>query len=93
MSTPARAVFIRYPNNQNLYEVLFHLIFGTVRAVEAHLQKLRKGKTPPPTPNPPTKPANPPTNPQENPQPNPNTPTNQLNARSKPEATPAPWDP
>ena len=54
-------VWVRYPNNPNLYEVERQLIFGTAEAAEAHLQKVRKGKTPttnPPPPRPPTKPAN-----------------------------------
>ena len=55
-------VWVRYPNNPKLYEVERHLIFGTAEAAEAHLQKVRKGKTPTTNP-PPTKPANPPTNP------------------------------
>ena len=38
-------VWVRYPNNPKLYEVERHLIFGTAEAAEAHLQKVRKGKT------------------------------------------------
>ena len=51
-------VWVRYPNNPKLYEVERHLIFGTAEAAEAHLQKVRKGKTPttnPPPPPPPHK--------------------------------------
>ena len=44
-------VCVRYPNDPRLYEVERHLIFGTAEAAEAHLQKVRKGKTP--TTNPP----------------------------------------
>ena len=44
-------VWVRYPNNPKLYEVERHLIFGTAEAAEAHLQKVRKSKTP--TTNPP----------------------------------------
>ena len=83
---------MRYPNNPKLYEVERHLFLSTVEAAEAHLQKVRKGKTPTTNP-PPTKPANSPTNPQENPQPNPNTPTNPPNPPSETQATPALWDP
>ena len=75
---------------RGLSEVERHLVFGTAEAAEAYLQKVRKGKTPPP---PQTKPVNPPTNPQENPQPNPNTPTNPPNPPSETQATPALWDP
>ena len=39
-------VCVRYPNNPKLYEVEHHLIFGTAEAAEAHLLKVRKGKTP-----------------------------------------------
>ena len=39
-------VWVRYANNPNFYEVERHLIFGTPEAAEAHLQKVRKGKTP-----------------------------------------------
>ena len=35
-------VWVKYPNNPKLYD----LIFGTAEAAEAHLQKVRKGKTP-----------------------------------------------
>ena len=54
-------VWVTYPNNPKLYEVERHLIFGTAEAAEAHLQKVRKSKTPTtnPPPPPPTKPANP----------------------------------
>ena len=86
-------VWVRYPNNPKLYEVERHLIFGTAEAAEAHLQKVRTGKTPTPNLPPPTKPANPPTNPQENPQPNQNTPTHPPNPRSETQATPALWVP
>ena len=85
-------VWVRYPIDPKLYEVERHLIFGTAQAAEAHLQKVRKGKTPTTNP-PPTKPANPPPNPQENSQPNPNTPTNPPNPPSETQATPALWDP
>ena len=44
-------MWVKYPNNPKLSEVERHLIFGTAEAAEAHLQKVRKGKTPPP-PNP-----------------------------------------
>ena len=57
---------MRYQNNPKLYEVERHLIFGTAEAAKAHLQKVRKGKTPPTDPPPPpaaTKPAKPLTNP------------------------------
>ena len=84
---------MRCPNNPKLYEVERHLIFGTAKAAEVHLQKVRKGKTPTTNPPPPTKPANPPTNPQENPQPDPNTPTNPPNPPSETPASPALWDP
>ena len=71
-------VWVTYPNNPKLYQVERHLIFGTAQAAEAHLQKVRKGKTP--TTNPPsTKPANPPINRQENPHSHQNTPTNPPN--------------
>ena len=40
-------VWVRYPNNPKLYEVQRQLIFGTGEAAEAHLQNVRKGKTPP----------------------------------------------
>ena len=43
---------MRYPNNPKLYEVKRHLIFGTAEAGGAHLQKVRKGKTPTTTPPP-----------------------------------------
>ena len=46
-------VWVRYPNNPKLYEVERHLIFGTAEAAEAHLQKVRKGKTPTTNPPPP----------------------------------------
>ena len=39
-------VWVRYPNNPKLYEVERYLIFGRAEATEAHLQKVRKGKTP-----------------------------------------------
>ena len=81
-------VWVRYPNNPNLYEVERRLIFGTAEAAEAHLQKVRKGKTP----HPPNEASQPPTNPQENPEPNPNTPTNLPNPPSETQATPALWD-
>ena len=47
-------VWVKYPNKPKLYDVERHLIFGTAIAAEAHLQKVRKGKTPttnPPPPN------------------------------------------
>ena len=44
-------VWVRYRNNPKLYEVERHLVLGTAQAAEAHLQKMRKGKTP--TTNPP----------------------------------------
>ena len=46
-------VWVRYPNNPKPYEVERHLIFGTAEAAEAHLQKVRKGKTPTTNPPPP----------------------------------------
>ena len=46
-------VWVRYPENPKLYEVERHLIFGTAEAAEAHLQKVRKGKTPKTNPPPP----------------------------------------
>ena len=85
-------VLVRYPNNPKFYDVERHLIFGTAEPAEAHLQKVRKGKTPTTNP-PPTKPANPPTNPQENPQPNPNTLTNPPNPTTETQAILALWDP
>ena len=85
-------VWVRYPNNPKLYEVERHLIFGTAEAAEAHLQKVRKGKTPTTNP-PPTKPANPRLTPKKTLQPNPNTPTNPPNPPSDTQATPALWDP
>ena len=39
-------VWPRYPNNSKVYEVERLLIFSTAEAAEAHLQKVRKGKTP-----------------------------------------------
>ena len=45
-------VWVRYPSNPKLYEVERHLIFGTAEAAEAHLQKVRKGKTPTTKPRP-----------------------------------------
>ena len=41
-------VWVTYPNNSKLYEVERLPIFGTNEAAEAHLEKVRKGKTPPP---------------------------------------------
>ena len=49
----SRVVWVRYPSNAKLYEVEHHVIFGTAEAAEAHLQKVRKGKTPPCPPPPP----------------------------------------
>ena len=46
-------VWVRYPNDRNLYEVERHLIFGTAAAAEAHLQKVCTGKTPTTNPPPP----------------------------------------
>ena len=46
-------VWVRYPNNPKLYEVERHLIFSTAQAVQAHLQKVRKGRTPTTNPPPP----------------------------------------
>ena len=46
-------VWVRYPMKPKLYEVERHLIFGRDEAAEAHLQKLRKGKTPTTNPPPP----------------------------------------
>ena len=46
-------VWVKHPSNPNLYEVECHLIFGTAEAAEAHLQKVRKGKTPTTNPPPP----------------------------------------
>ena len=76
----------KYPNNPKLYER--HLIFGMAEAAEAHLQKVRKGQTPPKR-----SPLTPPTNPQENPQPNQSTPTNPRNPPTATQGTPALWDP
>ena len=53
----SRVVWVSYPDNPKVYEVEHHLIFGTAEAAEAHLQKVRKGKTPTTTTLP-TKPAN-----------------------------------
>ena len=79
-------VWVRYPNNPKLYEVERHLIFGVAEAAEAHLQKVRKGKTP--TTNPPlAKPANSPTNPQENPIPTQIPPLTHLTPQAIPKLT------
>ena len=44
-------LWVKYPNNPKLYQVEHHLIIDIVGAVDAHLQKVRKGKTPiPPDP-------------------------------------------
>ena len=40
-------VWVRYTNNPKVYEVERPLIFGTAEAADAHLQKVRKGKTSP----------------------------------------------
>ena len=88
----SRVVWVRHPNNPKLYEVERHLVFGTAEAAEAHVQKVRKGKTPT-TNAPPTQPANPPPNPQENPQHNQKAPTNPPNPPTETQATPALRDP
>ena len=49
-------VWARYPNNPKLYEAECHLIFGTAEAAQAHLQKVRNGKTPSTNPPPPPPP-------------------------------------
>ena len=49
-------VWVRYPNNPKVYEVERHLILVMAEAVEAHLQKVSKGKTPTTTPPPPNEP-------------------------------------
>ena len=41
-------VRVKTPNNPKQYEVERHLIFGTAKTAEAHLQRVRKGKTPRP---------------------------------------------
>ena len=52
------AVWVRYPSHPKLYAVDGLLISRTAEAAEAHLQKMRKGKSPT-TNTPPMKPANP----------------------------------
>ena len=88
-------VWVRYPNNPKFYEVERQLIFGTAKAAEAHLQKVRKGKTPTMNPPPPAQQSRltPRLTPPENPQPNPNTPTNPPNPPRETQATPALWHP
>ena len=77
-------VWVRYPNNRKLYEVERHLIFGTAKAAEAHLQKGRKGKTPTTNTPPPTKPAKPRLTPKKTPNPTQIPPLTHLTPQPKP---------
>ena len=44
----SRVVWVKYLNYPKLPELERHIIFGEAEIAEAHLQKVRKGKTPPP---------------------------------------------
>ena len=45
ISRAGGVVVVKYPNYPKLYQVERHVIFSTAEAAEAHLQKVRMGKT------------------------------------------------
>ena len=91
----SRVVWVRYPDNPELYEVPRGLLFTEAEAAAAHPQKARPGKKTPinPPAKPQTEPANPPTNRQEVPKPHQTTTTEPTSSPKDTQPTAPLWDP
>ena len=88
-------VWVRYPDNPELYEMPRGLLFTEAEAAAAHPQKARPGKKTPinPPAKPQTDPANPPTNRQEVPKPHQTTTTEPTSSPKDTQPTAPLWDP
>ena len=88
-------VWVRYPENPELYEVPRGLLFTEAEAAAAHPQKARPGKKTPinPPAKPQTEPANPPTNRQEVPKPHQTTTSEPTSSPKDTQPTAPLWDP